>query len=336
MEERLAECLAANRIYTTYEGGIHMLRKLFDGRRKFVTLAVLAVILVSALAIGFSGVAGLKNGKASGGVVSSSVPIFTESSLPPVALFEQVAPFDVVLDAKEWKLISTRPIELGINVPGGYVYDKEGYAVLRVEKDGTIYVREAKFQVELPVPRAKGEDIEWVKFRVRTTAVKDHFESPGCCGLGPVRASKEGAIDFKTGFFQLPWILEAEAEGVLERLLVKPFTVYYLTWGFLGKDIIMPGASYSDVGLNFGLKDIPREVEKGIELLHRRATADAPPSGEPQPEWCLICWININMQSADIMPFIRLLMQHIDRVPNQYRNILMHRLLLALTALQGR
>jgi len=73
MEERLAECLAANRIYTIYEGGITMLRKLFNGRRKAVTLAVLAVILVSALAIGFSGVAGLKNGKASGGVVSSGV-----------------------------------------------------------------------------------------------------------------------------------------------------------------------------------------------------------------------------------------------------------------------
>jgi hypothetical protein len=45
MEKQLAECLAENRIYTLYEGGITMLRKLFNGRRKFVTLVVLAVAL---------------------------------------------------------------------------------------------------------------------------------------------------------------------------------------------------------------------------------------------------------------------------------------------------
>ncbi|MCS7103930.1 MAG: hypothetical protein NZ992_08680, partial [Candidatus Korarchaeum sp.] len=45
MEERLAECLAANRIYTIYEGGITMLRKLFDSRRKVVTVAVAMVAL---------------------------------------------------------------------------------------------------------------------------------------------------------------------------------------------------------------------------------------------------------------------------------------------------
>ncbi len=334
MEEHLAECLAENRIYTLYEGGITMLRKLFNGRRKVVTWTVLAVILVSALAIGFSGVAGFKNGKASVSVASSGVPIFTESSLPPVALFEQVAPFDVVLDAKEWKLINTRGIELSIDVPGGYVYEKEGYAVLRVEKDGTIYVREAKFQTEVPVPIANGEAIKWVKFRVKTSAVKDNFEST-CCGRGPIRASKEGTIDFKTGFFQLPWILEAEAEGVLERLLVKPFTVYYLTWGFLGKDIIMPGVSYGDFGLHLGLKDIPREVEKGIELL-RRATpsAEEPPSGEPQLDCLFLC--NDNSTKRATMPFVGLLMRYIDRVPDQYRNAVMRELALSLAALQGR
>jgi hypothetical protein len=47
MEKQLAECLAENRIYTLYEGGITMLRKLFNGRRKFVTLAALVVLLGS-------------------------------------------------------------------------------------------------------------------------------------------------------------------------------------------------------------------------------------------------------------------------------------------------
>ncbi len=47
MEKHLAECLAANRIYTLYEGGITMLRKLFNGRRKVVTLAALVVLLGS-------------------------------------------------------------------------------------------------------------------------------------------------------------------------------------------------------------------------------------------------------------------------------------------------
>lgn len=45
MEKELAECLAANRIYRIYEGGITMLRKLFNGRRKVVTLAVAVVAL---------------------------------------------------------------------------------------------------------------------------------------------------------------------------------------------------------------------------------------------------------------------------------------------------
>jgi hypothetical protein len=101
------------------EGGITMLRKLFNGRRKFVTLGVLAVLLGAATAIGFSGVAGFKNGKASVGVASSGVPIFTESSLPPVALFEQVAPFDVVLDAKGWKNVLMTPVVLGYLPPKG-------------------------------------------------------------------------------------------------------------------------------------------------------------------------------------------------------------------------
>jgi hypothetical protein len=47
MEKQLAECLAENRIYTLYEGGITMLRKLFNGRRKFVTLGALVVLLGS-------------------------------------------------------------------------------------------------------------------------------------------------------------------------------------------------------------------------------------------------------------------------------------------------
>jgi len=45
MKEHLAECLAGNRIYTICEGGINMFRKLFNGRRKFVTLAVLVAAL---------------------------------------------------------------------------------------------------------------------------------------------------------------------------------------------------------------------------------------------------------------------------------------------------
>ncbi len=46
MEERLAECFAGwNGIYNIYEGGMHMFRKLFDGRRKVVTLTVLVVTL---------------------------------------------------------------------------------------------------------------------------------------------------------------------------------------------------------------------------------------------------------------------------------------------------
>ncbi len=298
MEDRLAECCEVrNTLNRLSEGGIHMFRKLFDGRRKFVTLAALAAMLVAAMAIGLSGVASFKNGKASAGVASSGVPIFTESSLPPVAMFNQLAPFEVVLDAKGWKLVATLPVELGIDIPGGYVYDKEGYAVVRVEKDGKIYVKEAKFEVELPVPSANGEDIRWVK--VKTTAVKDDFAST-CCG-GTIQAAKEGTIDFKTGFFELPWILEAEAEGVLEKLLVKPFAVYYLTWGFLGKDIIMPGISYGDFGLNLGLNIV-----------------------------------NINIRSAGIMPFVRLFIQHADRLPEPYRNTIMRRLTLALAALQGR
>jgi hypothetical protein len=47
MEKQLAECLAENRIYTLYEGGITMLRKLFNGRRKFAALGALVVLLGS-------------------------------------------------------------------------------------------------------------------------------------------------------------------------------------------------------------------------------------------------------------------------------------------------
>lgn len=304
-----------------------------------MTVAALVVMVAATVVLGLTGAMGLNNnGQASGSIVSSAVPIFTESSLPPVALFEQLAPFDVVLDAKEWKLVATLPIELGINIPGGYVYDKEGYAVVRVEKDGKIYVRDAKFEVELPVPMAKGdksEDIKWVKFKVRTTAAKDDFEST-CCGWS-VRASKTGTIDFQTGFFQLPWILEAEAEGTLERLVVKPFTVYYLTWGFLGKDIIAPGASYGDFGIHVGLKDAPREVEKAIELLHKMASGGEetqPPTAEPE---CIVCvWINRNFRAADTIPFVKLFIQHLSRVPEQYRNVVMRKLTISLAALGGR
>lgn len=314
-----------------------MLRKLFNSRGKVVTVAALVTMVAVTAALGLSGAVGLTNGKAPVSVTSSAVPIFTESSLPPIALFEQLAPFDVVLDAKEWKLVATLPIELGINVPGGYVYDKEGYAVVRVEKDGKIYVRDAKFELELPVPMVKGdksEDIKWVRFRVRTTTAKDDFEST-CCGW-TVRASKEGTIDFQTGFFQLPWILEAEAEGILERLLVKPFTVYYLTWGFLGKDVIAPGASYGDFGIHVGLKNPPKEVEKAIELLHQMASGGEETQPPVEPE-CIICvWINRNFRAVDTTPFVKLFIQNLNRVPDRYRNVVMRKLTIALAALGGR
>ncbi len=135
MEERLAECFAGwNRIYNIYEGGMHMFRKLFNSRRRVVTLAVLAAMLIAAAALSFSSVAGLKNGKTLVSVVptASAVPIFTESSLPPVAVFSQLAPFDVVLDAKGWKIVPVTAAILDLPVPNGYIWDiEEGFAIVR-------------------------------------------------------------------------------------------------------------------------------------------------------------------------------------------------------------
>ncbi|MCS7103787.1 MAG: hypothetical protein NZ992_07920, partial [Candidatus Korarchaeum sp.] len=44
MEKELAECLAANRIYRIYEGGITMLRKLFDDKRTMLMVGLVGVL----------------------------------------------------------------------------------------------------------------------------------------------------------------------------------------------------------------------------------------------------------------------------------------------------
>jgi len=326
MEERLAECLAANRIYTTYEGGIHMLRKLFDGRRKFVTLAVLAVILVSALAIGFSGVAGLKNGKASGGVVSSSVPIFTESSLPPVALFEQVAPFDVVLDARGWKNVLMTTVVLGYLSPKDAVSDMEGFAVVRVEKGGRIYVRDAQLKVEdvaVPVADAQG-NLKFVKTTFTVTGI-DSEPLPFQTKAGMRTAPQVGQVDSE-GFFDLPWIVQVKTDQFPE-----PFSLYFQTWGFIGKDILGPGVSYADFGSLYGMKDAPEPVQRGFEILVKER---AKILGEPFVK-LFTNGYNCNQCVQEYNVFARKFLANLNKVSEEVREDLQRAFLFVHALLMG-
>jgi hypothetical protein len=46
-----------------------------------------------------------------------------------------------------------------------------------------------------------------------------------------------------------------------------PFSLYFQTWGFIGKDILGPGFSYADFGSLYGMKDAPEPIQRGYEIM---------------------------------------------------------------------